>query len=138
MVYRTAPTMIGYLVRRAITVEENNVQQITETIATNFKRMRQHKYTIALNECGCIECGDVIAFDERYEWCNLFSSLFFFCHLIDFHCLSSLFQFCDTIQILMETFISFFPQQVRERRNSRFIYPPNATRPSTPTCAHST
>ena len=73
--------MIGYLVCRAIAVEQNNVQQITETIATNFMRMRQHKYTIALNECGCIECRDVIAFDQRYEWCDLFSpslTCFFF------------------------------------------------------------
>ena len=64
--------MIGYLVRRAATVEDNNVQQITEIIAANFKRIRQKEYTVALNKCACIECVDVITFDERYEWCDLF------------------------------------------------------------------
>ena len=59
--------IIRYLVRRAATVEDYNVQHITEVIAANFKHTRQKQFTFALNNCDCNECRDVIAVDQRYD-----------------------------------------------------------------------
>lgn len=58
--------MTGFLVRRTSTEENTTVQQVTEEITANFKRLRHNSYLEILARCECSECDDVIKFDNRY------------------------------------------------------------------------